>query len=60
MTSAALFDELCRIATVLESLSTSERDPALAIALRSIIKDLDNVIDRSVEAELLTTEAATA
>lgn len=60
MTSIMLFDELCRIATILESLSTSERDPAVTIALKAIVQDLDNVIDSSVEADLLTAEVEVA
>lgn len=60
MTPATLFAELCCLATTLETLSASERDPALTIALKAIVADLDRLIDDSVESGLVTTEAATA
>lgn len=59
MTSVDLFDELCRVTTTLETLTTTRRDPAITIALKAIIKDLDTAIDRAVESGILNPETVT-
>ena len=59
MTSITLFDELCRITSTLESLTQSKVDPVMTIALKSIVQDLDSLIDTSVESGVLTVECAT-